>query len=132
MPSVIPRSTSWFYGSMAVGQLFVFMSTAPVNVAIMEAMPPNLRGLAMAITTTLTHLLGDVISPVFIGKVKDWCNDNLTFGMWILALWPAWSIFYWGWAAGDVDPPRVAQRVRRLSVERISQLRAPSLRAAAS
>lgn len=87
-----------FYAGLAVGQLFVFMSTAPVNVAMMEAMPSELRGLAMGICTTLTHCLGDVLSPVLIGKVKDWCDD-LTPGIWLLALWPLWSVVFWGWAA---------------------------------
>jgi len=115
-----------FYASLATGQLFVFMSTAPVNVAIMESMPTNLRGLAMAITTTVTHCLGDVISPVFIGKVTDWCNGDLSLGMWILALWPIWSIFYWGWAAGDVARIRAARIPQRLR-ENISRLRGTRL-----
>merc|ERR1719235_1571567 len=93
-------------------------------------MPSNLRGLAMGLTTTATHCLGDVVSPVFIGKVTDWCGGDLTPGMWILALWPAWSIFYWGWAAADIKPripQRISQSAVRLShasAQRVMQLRA--------
>merc|ERR1719183_2289184 len=100
MPFVViavaaPAAIYWvFYSSLSVGQLFVFMSTAPVNVAMMEAMPSNLRGLAMGICTTATHCLGDVISPILIGKVKDWNNGDLSLGIWLLGLWPLWSVFY--------------------------------------
>jgi len=84
----------FFFAALAVGQLFVFMSTAPVNVAMLEASPSNLRGLAMGICTTATHLLGDVISPVAIGKVND-LTGSLLLGVWILAMWPVWSILFW-------------------------------------
>jgi hypothetical protein len=111
----IAATRPWlFYAGLTVGQLFVFMSTAPVNVAMMEAMPPRLRGLAMGICTTATHCLGDVISPVLIGKVKDWCGGNLSAGVWMLGLWPLWSVFYWGIAAGDIKK----ESLKRLSLRR--------------
>lgn len=99
MIAVWAADAMWlFYAGLALGQLFVFMSTAPVNVAMMEAIPSEYRGLALGICTTTTHLLGDTISPALIGWVKD-KTGSLVGGVWLLSIWPIWCVIFWGMAA---------------------------------
>merc|ERR1711941_217984 len=86
-----------FYMGFVWLEMFLFMATTPVNVGMMEVMPAHLRGLALGLCTTGTHLLGDLIPPALIGRIKD-ATGSLVPGAWILSLWPIWCILFWGTA----------------------------------
>ena len=64
-------SPTIYYGAMCVAQLLLFMSTGPVNSAIVNFAAPNERASAMALSVFLIHFLGDVISPPLIGAIAD-------------------------------------------------------------
>jgi MFS family permease len=59
------------YGAMCLAQLLLFMSTGPVNSAIVNFAAPNERASAMALSVFLIHFLGDVLSPPLIGAIAD-------------------------------------------------------------
>lgn len=64
-------SPTIYYGAMSVAQLLLFMSTGPVNSAIINFAAPNERASAMALSVFLIHFLGDVVSPPLIGAIAD-------------------------------------------------------------
>jgi MFS family permease len=56
---------------MVIGQLLLFLSTGPVNAAILNLVPPLERASAVALSIFAIHLLGDAISPILIGRLSD-------------------------------------------------------------
>jgi MFS transporter, Spinster family, sphingosine-1-phosphate transporter len=62
---------SVYYPAIVVGQLLLFMSTGPINAAIVNIVPATERASAVALSMFTIHLLGDVPSPVLIGYLSD-------------------------------------------------------------
>jgi hypothetical protein len=56
---------------LALTQFLFFLSTSPINVAILEAVPEAYRNSAMAISIFAAHILGDAISAPLIGEISD-------------------------------------------------------------
>jgi MFS family permease len=65
-----------FYPALVAAELLLFMSTGPINAAILNAVPPLERASAVALSMFLIHLLGDVPSPSLIG----WLSDQSSLG----------------------------------------------------
>jgi MFS family permease len=68
-----------FLVALGVCELAVFISTAPVNAAILHSVRPGLRATAMAASIFFTHLLGDLDSPPLIGHISDAFGDPRAF-----------------------------------------------------
>lgn len=64
-------SPSIFYPAIVVAELLLFMSTGPINSAIVNLVSPTERASAIALSMFLIHLLGDVPSPTLIGWLSD-------------------------------------------------------------
>ena len=64
-------SPSVFYPALIVAELLLFMSTGPINTAIVNLVRPAERASAVALSIFTIHLLGDVLSPWLIGKLSD-------------------------------------------------------------
>ena len=60
-----------FYPALIVAELLLFMSTGPVNTAIINLVSPLERASAVALSILTIHLLGDVLSPAIIGALSD-------------------------------------------------------------
>ena len=60
-----------FYPALIVAELLLFMSTGPINTAIVNLVSPTERASAVALSILAIHLLGDVLSPSIIGKLSD-------------------------------------------------------------
>jgi sugar phosphate permease len=58
---------AWMVGA----QLCLFLSTGPINAAIINLVPPAERATAIALSVFAIHLLGDVPSPFIIGALSD-------------------------------------------------------------
>jgi MFS family permease len=56
---------------MVIGQLLMFLSTGPVNAAIVNLVSPLERASAVALGVFTIHILGDVLSPFLIGEMSD-------------------------------------------------------------
>ena len=60
-----------FYPALVAAELLLFMSTGPINTAIVNVVSPLERASAVALSVFAIHLLGDVPSPYIIGKLSD-------------------------------------------------------------
>jgi MFS transporter, Spinster family, sphingosine-1-phosphate transporter len=64
-------SPSVFYPALIAAELLLFMSTGPINTAIVNLVSPAERASAVALSILAIHLLGDVLSPAIIGALSD-------------------------------------------------------------
>lgn len=64
-------SPSVYYPAIVVAELLLFMSTGPINSAIINLVSPTQRASAIALSMFTIHLLGDVPSPTLIGWLSD-------------------------------------------------------------
>jgi len=67
---VLP-SRPLYMTAIVVAELLLFLSTGPVNSAIVNAVAPGERATAVALSILAIHLLGDVPSPPLIGVLSD-------------------------------------------------------------
>ncbi|HXT98873.1 MAG TPA: MFS transporter [Polyangia bacterium] len=60
-----------FWPSMFVALTLMFLITGPLNAAMANVLPAQLRGWGFAIYTLAIHLFGDASSPTLIGLASD-------------------------------------------------------------
>lgn len=73
---LLSSSLIWIYGGIFMAEFFMFMNTGPCNAIIANVTLPNMRGVAYAVAVFAIHVLGDIWSPVLIGKVADLYGDS--------------------------------------------------------
>jgi sugar phosphate permease len=71
LPAVLAPSPYVFWPAMFVTLLLLFMNIGPLNAAMANVLPADLRARGFAITTMSIHLLGDAASPYLIGVASD-------------------------------------------------------------
>jgi len=64
-------SHTLYLESMVAGQLCLFLSTGPINAAIVNLVIASERATAIALSVFAIHLLGDALSPFLIGVLSD-------------------------------------------------------------
>jgi sugar phosphate permease len=69
--AVLAPSPAIFWPAMFVSLTLLFLTTGPVNAAMANVLPAELRGRGFAFNTTCIHLLGDALSPWLIGLASD-------------------------------------------------------------
>jgi len=84
---------SVFYPALIAAELLLFMSTGPINTAIVNLVSPLERASAVALSVLLIHLLGDVFSPSLIGILSD--RFSLGTGVLIVPVAVAVSAALW-------------------------------------
>ena len=62
---------SVYITAIVIAELLIFMSTGPVNSAIVNAVAPAERATALGMSIFVMHLVGDIPSPPLIGKISD-------------------------------------------------------------
>jgi len=92
---------------LGVAMISLFATMAPCVIAQMESVPPDLRGLAMALTAFGQHALGDLISPGLVGQLAD-MTGSLAVGMWLLASWTVLG-FIFGIFACFISAQRIGE-----------------------
>lgn len=65
--------------ALGVAVFLIFLGTGPVNAATLNAVPANLRAMAMAGQLFTIHVLGDAFSPKLIGFISD--RSDLRYGL---------------------------------------------------
>ena len=60
-----------FWPAMFVTLVLLFVNIGPLNAAMANVLPAELRARGFAVTTMLIHLLGDAASPWIIGVASD-------------------------------------------------------------
>ncbi len=99
----VPPALLCFFGprglmvpSLAVAVFLVFLGTGPVNAATLNAVPSNLRAMAMAGQLFALHVFGDMSSPALIGIVSDHSNLRLGLGLTLITFVLGSGIFFFG------------------------------------
>jgi predicted MFS family arabinose efflux permease len=54
-----------------VAELFVFLNTGPLNTALVESAPAQVRELGVGLNVLAIHLFGDAFSPFLLGALSD-------------------------------------------------------------
>jgi hypothetical protein len=62
---------SAYWGGIVAAELLLFVSTGPINSAIVNAVAPEMRATAVAASIFAIHALGDVPSPALLGVLSD-------------------------------------------------------------
>ena len=71
IPAVLSPTPKIFWPSMFVTLFLLFFNIGPLNAAMANVLPPDLRARGFALTTMAVHLLGDAVSPWIIGAASD-------------------------------------------------------------
>ena len=91
---------SVYLPAIAIAEVFIFMSTGPVNSAIINVVKPGERATALGLSVLVMHLVGDIPSPPLIGLVSDHSTLERAFMLVPLAILVAGGIWcytaWWG------------------------------------
>jgi MFS family permease len=60
-----------FLPAIFLAEVLVFLNTGPANAVLVSVVVPEIRATAIALSIFTFHLLGDVPSPILIGKASD-------------------------------------------------------------
>jgi MFS transporter, Spinster family, sphingosine-1-phosphate transporter len=71
VPAVLAPQPAVFWSAMFVTLVLLFVNIGPLNAAMANVLPAELRARGFALTTMLMHLLGDAASPWLIGEASD-------------------------------------------------------------
>jgi MFS transporter, Spinster family, sphingosine-1-phosphate transporter len=82
---------------MVWAQLCLFLSTGPINAAIINLVSATERATAIALGVFAIHLLGDALSPPLIGALSD--RFSLAQAVKIVPIAVVIGGCIWGWAA---------------------------------
>jgi MFS transporter, Spinster family, sphingosine-1-phosphate transporter len=91
------ESHTLYLASMVWAQLCLFLSTGPINAAIVNLVAATQRATAIALGVFVIHLLGDALSPPLIGVLSD--HFSLAQAVKIVPLAVAIGGGVWVWAA---------------------------------
>ncbi len=60
-------TAGWAYAAFFLGMLLLFCNTSPVNALTVSCIPASIRATGVAVNVFLIHLLGDALSPEWVG-----------------------------------------------------------------
>jgi len=101
--SFLTQNTTAFFVAVFVCEVALFVSTSPINAALLRSVPEHRRASAMALTIFLIHLLGDLWSPPAVGILAD--HFPMRLAMMFLPVAIAVSGVYW-WLRRPLTPAR--------------------------
>jgi MFS transporter, Spinster family, sphingosine-1-phosphate transporter len=88
------KSFSMMIALLAVGELFLFITTAPSNAVLLWCVPSDQRAFSMAFSVVVMHLFGDVPSPVFTGYLLQ--QYGTTPAVLTITAFLSFAILCWG------------------------------------
>lgn len=88
------KSFSLMISLLAVGELFLFITTAPSNAVLLWCVPSDQRAFSMAFSVVVMHLFGDVPSPVFTGYLLQ--QYGTTPAVLTVTAFLSFAILCWG------------------------------------
>ncbi len=71
LAAILAPTGTTFYALLVPCEIALFLSSGPVNAAVLRSVPEGLRASAMALSIFAIHALGDLWSPPLIGLVAD-------------------------------------------------------------
>jgi MFS transporter, Spinster family, sphingosine-1-phosphate transporter len=81
---------------IVIAEFFLFLSTGPLNAALVDAVAAPIRASAIAVNLIVIHLLGDAFSPVLMGYISDHRNLQAAFLAPIVAIFISGGILFYG------------------------------------
>lgn len=84
--------------ALTIAEVLIFMSTGPINSAIVNAVSPLERATAVGLSVFVMHFLGDIPSPPLIGALSDassLAQGILVVPVAILVAGTVWSYAAW-------------------------------------
>jgi MFS family permease len=91
------NSHSLYLVYMVTAQLCLFLSTGPINAAIVNLVMAGERATAIALSVFAIHLLGDALSPLIVGALSDAFSLQQAIGILPAAVLVGGVV--WIWAA---------------------------------
>jgi MFS family permease len=91
------ESHTLYLSCMVTAQLLLFLSTGPINAAIVNQVAATERATAIALEVFAIHLLGDALSPPLIGALSD--HFSLAQAVKIVPIVVVIGGCIWAWAA---------------------------------
>jgi MFS transporter, Spinster family, sphingosine-1-phosphate transporter len=98
MAAILAPTHRGFFAFVIPCELALFLSSGPVNVALIRSAPAGLRASAMALSIFAIHLLGDLWSPLLIGLVAD--HAPMRDAMLAAPIAFVLAAVLWGWGVG--------------------------------
>ena len=95
--SITSTNRTTYLAAVILAEILIFMSTGPVNSALVNAVAPNERATALGLSVLVMHIVGDIPSPPIIGIVSS--HTSLDRGMLILPVAIVVAGLIWCWAA---------------------------------
>ena len=71
MMAILAPTPAIFWPGMFMTLLLLFINTGPLNAAMANVLPPDIRSRGFGLSTMSIHLFGDALSPVLIGLASD-------------------------------------------------------------
>lgn len=81
LAGLLAREPALIFGCILVGLALALMGYGPSNTILVNVTLPKVRAAAVAVNLFCIHALGDIPSPVVIGKVSDEAGNNLLLGL---------------------------------------------------
>lgn len=101
-----------FLSAFFVAEVLVFLNTGPANAVLVNVALPEIRATAIAVSIFVYHLLGDVPSPILIGRVSDASGSLETALLLTLVAMALSGVFYlMGMRTLGADTARVLEVV---------------------
>ena len=90
-----------FIPAIAIAEVLIFMSTGPINSAIINVVRPVERATAVGLSIFIMHVIGDIPSPPLIGTLSDHSSLQQAFLIVPVAVLIAGMVWlYTAWQAG--------------------------------
>ena len=105
------REPALYWTAVMVAEFLMFASTGPVNSAIVNEVPPEMRATAVALSIFAIHTFGDVPAPTLIGAISD--RSSLGVAVLILPVAALLGGCIWVLAAWRGEAHGTAQAGRR-------------------
>jgi MFS transporter, Spinster family, sphingosine-1-phosphate transporter len=79
-----------------LAEFLLLLNTGPLNAAVINAVGPHVRAMALAVNIFIFHLLGDVPSASLIGYLSDHYSLQLAFIAPVIAITLSSAILFYG------------------------------------
>jgi MFS transporter, Spinster family, sphingosine-1-phosphate transporter len=86
----------WAVPSLYAAEFFIFLSTGPLNTAIVNSVSAAVRATAVSFNLFCIHFFGDTFSPQIIGAVADHSTLRRGMGVTLIALGVSCAILWIG------------------------------------
>jgi predicted MFS family arabinose efflux permease len=115
---LLAQEPTVYVPALFLAEVMVFLNTGPANAVLVNVALPEVRATGIALAIFIYHLLGDVPSPILIGRVSDYLGSLETALLLTSVAMGVSGIFYlMGARTLAADTDRVLETVARREQE---------------